>query len=99
MENESALLKWAVAGPVVSDISWKCWFCQWKESDKQAFTNVFEELGNPFLEEGDQLCSYQKKTISLWNSLWIDSRCKGKWEKAAWSICKGKTNWRKFVYL
>ena len=32
-------------------------------SDKQAFTNVFEELGNPFLEEGDQLDHVKTKQL------------------------------------
>ena len=32
-------------------------------SDKEAFTNAFEELGNPYLEEGDQLIRIKVKQL------------------------------------
>lgn len=77
-ENESALLRWTVADPVISDMLKNADIANEKTSltvitkimshhkfirDKQAFINTFEELGNPFLEEGDQLVHIKVKQL------------------------------------
>ena len=80
-ENESALLKWTVAGLMVSDMLKNADIVNGKTrefnyhhkdnesfnkkfvSDKQTFTNALEEVGNLFLEEGDQLVHIKTKQL------------------------------------
>ena len=77
LENESALITWAVSGPVIADILQNLdgndfvllhhentdAFEKSFQKDKTAFTNAFLEFGNPFLEEEGELVHIISKYI------------------------------------
>ena len=81
LENESALLKRAIAGPTICDIlkmsdsvkanvnellhhheDTKTFEVKFQK-DKNAFANAIEDLGNPFLEEEQQLVHIVTKQL------------------------------------